>query len=204
MLRNPNAREGAIVRIVAFSGSVRRDSYNQRLVALAARGAEEAGAVTTVVSLREFGLPVYDADHEAERGIPAAALALKALLAEADGLLIAAPEYNSSITALLKNTLDWLSRPTPGENPFAFTGLRGKVAGLMSASTGRLGGLRGLNHVREILTQLFVLVPAEQVSIPFADQAFDGAELTDPALREAALAQGRRVVELVQKLHRTD
>ena len=204
MLRKLNPGEGAIVRIVAFSGSVRRDSFNQRLVALAARGAKQAGAVTMVVSLREFGLPVYDADHEAEQGIPAVALALKALLAEADGLLIAAPEYNSSITALLKNTLDWLSRPAPGESPFAFTGLRGKVAGLMSASTGRLGGLRGLNHVREILTQLFVLVPAEQVSIPFADQAFDGAELTDPALREAALAQGRRVVELVQKLHRTD
>lgn len=160
----------------------------------------DAGAAVSVISLRDHVLPVYDADLETASGLPPGVRALKQLFIEADGLLIAAPEYNSSVTALFKNTVDWLSRPDTGESPFAFSGLRGKVAGLMSASPGRLGGLRGLNHVREILTQLYVIIPPEQASVPFAHEAFDGPELTDPGLRSATEGIGRRVVELTRLL----
>ena len=115
-------------RILAFAGSLRRDSFNKKLVPIAAKGAREAGAEVTLIALKDFPLPLFDQDLEAEQGMPQNGKKLKQLFIDHDGLLIAAPEYNSSITAVLKNAIDWVSRPAPGEP--SLVAFRGKVAGL--------------------------------------------------------------------------
>src|SRR6202051_3583545 len=104
-------------RILAFAGSLRKDSYNKKLVQIAAQAARGAGADVTYIDLRDYPLPIFDEDLEKASGMPANGQKLKTLFIEHDGLLIAAPEYNSSITAVLKNTIDWVSRPAPGEAP---------------------------------------------------------------------------------------
>lgn len=158
-------------RILAFGGSLRRDSFNQKLAAIAAIGAREAGAEVTLIALREFPLPVFNADLEAAEGLPSLAKQLKQLFVEHHGLLIASPEYNSSISGSLKNTIDWVSRAESDDEPalWAFTG---KTAVLCSASPGALGGLRGLIHVRAILGNLGVTVLPDQVAVSRAHEAF--------------------------------
>src|SRR5262249_29719722 len=102
-------------RILAFAGSTRRDSFNKKLAGIAADGARAAGAEVTFIDLRDYPLPLYDGDLEAEKGLPEQAQRLKKLFLDHDGLLISSPEYNSSISGVLKNTIDWVSRPVPGE-----------------------------------------------------------------------------------------
>lgn len=176
-------------RILAFSGSARVASYNQRLVEYAARLAAGHDVDVTVINLRDFPMPIMNQDLERESGVPAEALRLKSLIVGHQGILLSAPEYNSSITPLLKNSLDWVSRRVGDEAPMA--AFRGKVAALLSASPGRLGGLRGLVHVRAILNNLGVLVLPEQVPVSHAADAFDDA---GNLLREY---DSRRVAELV-------
>ncbi|WP_010583509.1 NADPH-dependent FMN reductase [Schlesneria paludicola] len=159
------------LKILAFAGSVRRDSFNRKLLRLAVAGAEEAGAEVTVVDLRDYPLPIFDQDLEAESGPPENAKALKKLFIEHHALLIASPEYNSSVTPLMKNTIDWVSRPVAGE--LALAGFHGKVATLISASPGTLGGLRGLIQLRSILGNIGVIVLPEQIAVPLANEAFD-------------------------------
>lgn len=165
-------------RILAFSGSLRRDSFNQKLVAVAAEGAREAGADVTVISLRDFSLPVFDQDLEEAEGMPEAAKRLKQLFRDHHGLLIASPEYNSSITAALKNALDWISRAESDDEP-PMVAYSGKSAVLCAASPGALGGLRGLVHLRAILGNIGVLVLPDQVAVSKAHEAFapDGSLL---------------------------
>ena len=136
-------------KILAFAGSTRTDSFNKKLVKIAATGAMEGGADVTVIDLRDFAMPLYDGDLEQQQGLPSTARNLKDLMLSHQGFLISAPEYNSSISGVLKNTIDWVSRPSEGEEPLAC--FKGKVAGIMSTSPGGLGGLRGLVHVRAIL-----------------------------------------------------
>lgn len=190
---------GAAPRILAFAGSTRTGSFNKRLVKIAASGATTAGADVTLIDLRDYPLPVYDGDVEARDGLPANARKLKDLFLANEGLLISAPEYNSSITAVLKNTIDWVSRPVPGEAPLNC--FDGKVAALMSASPGTLGGLRGLVHVRAILQNIRVLTIPEQVAVSNADEAFapDGS-LKNAKQREAVEALGAKVAGLVSRL----
>ena len=174
-------------RILAFGGSLRRDSFNQKLAAVAAAGAREAGAEVTLIALRDFPLPVFDQDLEDVDGMPAAAKALKQLFREHDGLLIAAPEYNSSLTAALKNAFDWVSRAETDDEPplAAFTG---KTAALCAASPGALGGLRGLVHVRAILGNIGVTVLPDQVAVSKAHEAF-AADGTLSDAKQAARVQ---------------
>ena len=186
-------------RILALAGSTRQESYNRRLVRLAAEGAREAGAETTVIDLRDYPLPLFDEDLEAREGLPEAARQLRAAFQAHDGLLIASPEYNSSLPAVLKNAIDWLSRPQPGEAPLAC--FNGKVAAILSASPGALGGLRGLVHLRAILSNINVLVLPEQIAVPRAHEAFaDGNRLRDEAQHRAVLRLGARLVEVVRRL----
>src|SRR5262245_45037477 len=130
-------------RILSFGGALRRDSFNQKLAAIAAQGAREAGAEVTLIALRDFPMPVFDGDLEDASGLPEGAKKLKALFREHHGLLIASPEYNSSISGALKNAIDWVSREETDDEP-PLSALSGKTAVLMSASPGALGGLRGL------------------------------------------------------------
>lgn len=160
-------------RVLAFAGSARRGSLNRRLVDFAAGTVREAGVECTVLDLADYPLPLYDADLEAAEGLPPAAAALRERFLEHDALLIAAPEYNSSITPLLKNTLDWVSRGPGGEGDLA--PYRGKLAALLAASPGALGGLRGLVTVRSILGNIGVTVIPEQFALARAGEAFDPA-----------------------------
>jgi len=186
-------------RILAFSGSARRDSFNQKLVHEAAQGAEQVGAEVTIVNLGDYPLPIMDEDLEREQGTPENAAKLKALFLAHDGLLIAAPEYNSSITPLLKNAIDWVSRPAEGEEPLA--AYQGKTAALMSASPGGLGGLRGLTHLRSILGNIGVLVLPGQITISQAHEAFDAAGiLKDERKRSRVQEFGKTLAETIAKL----
>lgn len=183
----------ADVRLLAFAGSLRRESFNRRLVRTLVRGAEDAGAAVTLIDLRDYPLPVYDGDLETE-GMPEAVRALQSLLAAQDGLLIATPEYNGSMPALVKNTLDWISRPLP-DGRSGTTLFRGKVAGICSASPGALGGIRSLIVLRDALAKLGLWVAPSQVAVGRADSAFDEAgEITDARQRSAVMAVGAEVV----------
>ncbi len=186
-------------RILAFAGSVRKDSYNHRLLLVAAEGARAAGADLMVLDLKDYPLPLFNEDLEREQGTPENATKLKQLFLDHDGLLIASPEYNSSITPLLKNTIDWVSRPAEGEAPLA--AYRGKVAALMAASPGGLGGLRGLVHVRSILSNIGVIVLPDQIAVPRAFEAFDNdGQLIDEKQRARVQGLGQSVANMLSKL----
>lgn len=186
-------------KILAFAGSARRDSYNKQLVGIAAQAARQAGAEVTLIDLKDYPLPLFDEDLEREAGPPANATSLKQLFLEHDGLLIASPEYNSSISPLLKNTIDWVSRPVEGEPPLA--AYQGKVAALMAASPGALGGLRGLVHVRSILSNIGVIVLPDQLAIPQAFKAFDAnGAMTDPKQQSKVEALAAALVSVVARL----
>lgn len=186
-------------KILAFSGSLRTGSYNQMLVRIAAAGARSAGAEVTELDLRDLPLPVYDADLEARDGLPDNAKRLKDLMKAHAGFLIASPENNSSVSAALKNAIDWASRPEPGEPTLVC--FRDKVAVIMSASPGGLGGLRGLVHLRSILGNIFVLMLPDQKAIPGAGDAFDGnGSLKDAKQQEAIENLGAKLATVLAKL----
>lgn len=190
-----------MVRLVAFAGSLRKDSWNKKMVRIAADGARAAGAEVTVLDLADFPMPLFDEDLERDQGAPASAQQWKAALKACDGMIIASPEYNSSVTAALKNAIDWASRPSPGEPPLA--AFAGKTAVLMAASPGALGGLRGLVHLRSILGNIQMLVLPDQRAIPKTHEAFapDGA-LKDVKLADEVRGLGRRLAEVTQQLVR--
>ncbi len=185
-------------KVLAFSGSLRKGSYNHRLVEVAAGGARAAGAEVTVLRLSEFALPVFDEDLEA-KGTPDSVKRLKDIFRAHQGLLISSPEYNSSVTAALKNAIDWVSRPEQGQPPLScFTD---KVAGLMAASPGALGGLRGLVHLRAILSNISVLVLPEQFALSKAHEAFgEGATLSDAKAKATVEGIGAKVASTISKL----
>jgi NAD(P)H-dependent FMN reductase len=186
-------------RILVFAGSTRAASFNKKLAGVAARAAEDAGADVTRIDLRDLVMPLYDGDLEAADGLPDNAQTFKDAMVAHDGFLIASPEYNGLISAVLKNAIDWASRPQPDEPPAV--AFRGQVAGIMAASPGGLGGLRGLVHLRQLLTNLGVLVVPDQIAIAKAGQAFteDGA-LADAAQQASVAAIAERVCRTISKL----
>lgn len=187
-------------RILAFGGSLRRESWNQKLAAVAAAGAREAGAEVTLLSLRDFPLPVFDEDLEAAGGMPENAKQLKALFREHHGLIIASPEYNSSVTAALKNAIDWISR-TESKEESPLSVLAGKTAILCAASPGALGGLRGLVHLRAILGNIGITVLPDQIALGKSYEAFNpDASLTDPAQQTRIKALGATLTAHLTKV----
>jgi NAD(P)H-dependent FMN reductase len=190
-------------KILVFAGSARRESLNKKLARVGARAVSQAGGEATFVDLDDFPMPVYHGDLEAEKGMPEHALRLRALFLAHDALLIASPENNQSISALLKNTLDWLSRDL-GDGKGSDSGLapyRGKVAGIMNATPGPYGGVRHLYHLRQVLSGLGVIVVPHQVQLGHADKAFDAAgELTDARAAKALESLARSLVELGARL----
>ena len=190
----------ATSQILAFAGSTRTASFNKKLVTLAAEAARAGGATVTQVDLRDLPLPLFDEDLETANGLPDHAKKLKALLRAHDGFLIASPEYNSSITGVLKNAIDWASRPESDDEP-PLVCFRGKIAALFSASPGGLGGLRALVHVRAILGNIGVIVLPDQISIPTAHEAFDdNGHLKDQRKSKQVDALARSLVAMVGKL----
>ena len=180
-------------KILAFSGSTRKESFNKKLLHHTAELCRKAGAEVTEIDLAQYELPIYNSDFEEESGLPKAAAELKDLFKEHDALLISCPEYNGSITPLLKNIIDWVSRPREGEKPLE--PYNGRVVSLISASPGALGGLRGLVHVRAILGGVGCIVLPMQVAVGGANKSLDdtGAPTAEPQQKMLA----RLVDELV-------
>ncbi len=186
-------------KILAFAGALRVGSFNKKLVHIAANAARKAGAEVTVIDLRDFPLPIFDEDLESSDGLPPNRRKLKDLFLAHDGLLLSCPEYNSSITAVLKNTIDWVSRPCEGEKPLGC--FDGKVAAIIAASPGALGGLRGLVTVRSILSNIKVIVLPDQIAIVKAHEAFNSdGSLKDPKQLAAVESIATRLVHVTNKL----
>jgi chromate reductase, NAD(P)H dehydrogenase (quinone) len=159
-------------KILAFSGSSRKGSFNKMLLRYAVEGAQKAGAEVTVIDFKEYVLPVYNGDLEESEGLPLKVKELKKLFLEHDAFLIASPENNSMPSALLKNVIDWVSRPATADEPFLHCFV-GKKAALLSASVGYLGGSRGLIVLASFLRNIMVTVLPEFKMVPVAQEAFD-------------------------------
>ncbi|MGE5792267.1 MAG: NADPH-dependent FMN reductase [Bacteroidota bacterium] len=188
-----------MARILVFAGSARRESLNKKLARAGAEAVRAAGGEATFLDLDDYPMPVYHGDLEAREGVPAKARELKALFLAHQGLLIASPENNASVSSLLKNTLDWLSRPEGGQN--GLVPYQGKVAAIVGASPGALGGLRGLVHLRQILMTLNVLVLSEQLALPRAHEAFaEDGSLKDPRQQATLAGIARRLVDVTARL----
>ena len=186
-------------RILAFSGSLRSASWNHLVAMTAASGAEATGADVTLIRLGDHPLPLYDQDFESSEGLPEPAMKLKQLFREHDGFIIGCPEYNGSLTAALKNCIDWVSRPEEGHP--SMDGFKGKVAGLVACSPGRLGGIRGLGHVRTILSGIGVHVVPTQIAVPGVADLFDDEGLmTDERMKANLEELGQAVAETARRL----
>ena len=177
-------------RLLAFSGSLRAESFNTRLAFLAADLAESKGAVVTRLKLQDLNLPMFDEDSEAASGLPGGAKELKDLMRAHDGFLIATPEYNGFMSGALKNAIDWATRPEDGYPPLDC--FRGKVAGIMAASPGSLGGIRGLPMLRLLLSNIGMHVVGSQFSLPNADLVF-----TKPLEQAQTAALEQQVLEVL-------
>lgn len=187
-------------KILAFAGSLRKASFNKMMIKVAAKGAEDAGADVTIIDLKDYPLPIYDQDLEDAEGLPENALKLKKLFMENDGLLLACPEYNSSITAVLKNVIDWVSRPAPYETTYLCCFIN-KVVVLMSASPGNLGGIRDLVHVRSIFGNVNSIVLPAQKCISSADKIFDHqGKIQDTKIEKDVLNLGKDLALFLKKL----
>jgi NAD(P)H-dependent FMN reductase len=187
-------------KILAFAGSTRTDSLNKKLVRVAAAAARAAGAEVTLVDLRDFPMPLYDGDLEDREGVPEHGKRLKALMREHQGFLISCCEYNSSISGVLKNAIDWASRQETDDEP-ELVCYRGKVVGLLSASPGGFGGMRCLVTVRSILGNIGCFVLPDQVSVPRAHEAFEAdGGLKDRKLLGRVERLAKELVEVTSKL----
>ncbi|MFQ5753294.1 MAG: NADPH-dependent FMN reductase, partial [bacterium] len=161
-----------------------------------------SGADVTLVDLADYRLPLYDGDQEKEGGLPEKAKELKRLFIEHEGFLFSSPEYNSSVSGVFKNAIDWVSRPEK-EDPVSLVAFSGKVVALMSASPGALGGLRGLVHLRAILGNIYSLVLPDQITVSKAHKAFnEDGQLKDPNQLEKVLGLGATLTEMLIKLSR--
>ena len=158
------------IKVLVFAGSARRDSLNKKLARLAAAAAEKTGAEVTYIDLNDYPMPIYHGDEEAATGIPENGKKLKALFKSHQALIIASPENNSSVSSLLKNTIDWLSRADGTES--GMVPFKDKTALLIAASPGPFGGVRGLNHLRDIISRLGVLTWPDMMTVGNADTAF--------------------------------
>ena len=166
------------MKVLAFAASLRRESLNRKLIALAVELAREARADLDLADFHEFDMPLYDADLQNASGFPDGARELARRIEATDGLMIASPEYNYSMPGTLKNAIDWVSRMKPMP-------LRGKHGVLLAASTSLVGGIRGLWALRVPLEGLGVILLPDMFALAQAPQAFDeGGRLKDPVLQE--------------------
>src|SRR6202012_5934956 len=159
------------LKILVIPGSLRTGSHTAKLAMAAGHQLAQAGADVTRISLGDFPLPIYDGDLQAKSGVPKNAINLKRMMASHHGVLLVTPEYNSSVPALVKNTIDWITRVQDPherrgqvfhERPFA----------IAAASEGRLGGTRALAALRLILSACHAMVIPNQLALSFAGEAY--------------------------------
>jgi chromate reductase, NAD(P)H dehydrogenase (quinone) len=189
-------------KILIIPGSLRAGSHNVRLAALAAKELTIAEADVTRISLEDYSLPLFDADLAASSGMPPSAPRLKHMITAHRGVFITSPEYSASVTPLLKNAIDWVSRVREGSEP-TYAAFKNRVFALGSATASSTGGVRSLMALRQILELgCGALVIPEQVSVPRAEQAFDDMDnLKDETAAAAMKAMARRLVELASAMH---
>ena len=187
------------LKILVIPGSVRSGSLNAKLAAVAAHALALEGAEVTRISLSDFPLPIYDGDLQAKSGVPKHAVNLKRMMAAHHGVLIVTPEYNSSVPALVKNTIDWVSRV---QDPHETRGqvFRERIFAIAAASGNRLGGTRALAALRLILTACQASVIPNQLALSFADEAYDDNErLKHAADSDALTAMVRQLIDFSQR-----
>jgi len=186
-------------KILAFAGSLRRHSFNRRVLRAAVAGAERAGAEVTFADLRDYPMPVYNQDDQEAFGFDGNALKFQRLIYEHAGLLIASPEHNGSLPAALKNVIEWASRRNDDyEGGRVFPA---RVAAVMSAAPNAFGGVRALAHLRGVLTAVGAHVLPTEVAVPFVNDKFDGDgdEVTDERIRQTLEALGAALVAMLKK-----
>jgi NAD(P)H-dependent FMN reductase len=188
-------------KILVFAGSIRGASHNARLAALATKLLEQEGGTVTRISLQDFPMPLYDGDLETKSGPPEHAVKLKRMVMQHAGVFIASAEYNASLTPLLKNTIDWISRVREGTEP-ALAAFRNRIFALAAASPGTLGGYRSLMALRQVLELgCGATVLPEQVAVRDAANAFDEDDnLRDPRTAQALTTLLRRLIDAARYL----
>lgn len=187
-----------MTRVLILPGSARKGSLNTLLAHAAVESVERAGGEPTLVNLRDLAMPIYDGDLEAEQGLPAGARQLKALFKSHEALLFCSPENNASMSALMKNAIDWVSRQDGEES--GLVPFRDKVALITAASPGSLGGLRGLRHLRNTLEALQVLVLPQMLAVTAADKAFGPDGRLDAKRQEILDGLAVRLVRVAERL----
>jgi chromate reductase len=189
ILTGPLAAE---IRVLAFSGSLREGSFNKKLVVEASEIARSMGAKVTVINLNDYTSPFYDETLEKKSGMPAKAKQLRQLMIESNAVMIASPEYNGSLSAALKNAIDWASRSEDGKS--SRDAFKGKKFAIMSTSPGGGGGARGLVHLRAIIENVGGTVVQKEVVVPYSFEAFS----TDGKLKNVQTKQ--ELKQMVQQL----
>ena len=184
-------------KILAFAGSFREHSYNKRVLNIAVDGAREAGGDVTLIDLRDYPIPIYNADDHETKGFDENAMRFQDILADHEGLLIASPEYNGSIPGGLKNAIDWASRKSEkyGMNEV----FKGKTAAMITASPGAFGGIRCLQHLRGGLTIMGTWVLPAEIAVSFVGTKFDGdeTEMHDEKMRSTLSGHGSSLVKAI-------
>ena len=182
------------VNLLVFSGSIRDGSHNTKLASAVSAIAADVGADVKHISLKDYPAPLFDSEWEKENGVPASVTELGALMSASDAAFFASPEYNSGVTPLLKNTIDWLSRLKP--HPFRET-----VFSLGGASPGSLGGIRGLFALRTTLVGLNAIVMPEQLTVGGAGSAFnEDGSFSSERTQSLATAQLERLIDVAGRL----
>lgn len=184
-------------KILAIAGSFREHAYSKRVLTCAANGARAAGAEVTIVDLREYPMPIFDQDIQ-DKAFDETALRLQNVIAEHDGFLLSTPEYNGSIPGGFKNVIDWTSRKNDTHEMYG--PVKGKIAAMISSSPGQFGGIKALQHLRGVLTQMGVHVLPFEISVPFVSQKFDGdsTEMTDGKTNHLLENAGASLVEALR------
>ncbi len=188
-------------KVLVFAGSIRTGSFNARLAALAAKELTRAEADVSLISLIDYPLPMYDGDLEARSGPPESALKLKRAFCAHHGIFIASPEYNASLTPLLKNAIDWITRVREGKEP-PLAAFKDRIYALGAASNGTYGGMRSLLALRHVLELgCGALVLPEQIAVRGAAQAFDDMdEFKDEAMAALLRRVVARLVDMARRL----
>ncbi len=167
-------------KALTLSGSVRTGSLNWQLAELMGQRMRDAGAEVNNINLAEFPMPLFDEAIEETSGAPEHAVALAELFAGADAIFIASPEYNGSVSPLLKNTIDWVSRQK--NRPY-----KSAIFGIGAVSPGKLSGMAGLSHLRDILGRLGALIAPVTLGVGHGAQVFDeNGQLNEIALNARA------------------
>lgn len=188
-----------MVKVLAFTGSYRKNSYNGRVLNIAVNGVREVGGDVTVLDLNDYPMPAYNHDDVEKKGFDDAAIRFQDVLNGHNAFLIASPEYNGSLPGGFKNAIDWASRAND-KYKMSYEVFKGKTAAIMTAAPGQFGGLRCLGDLRGVLTIMGVNVLPNEIAVTFVGQKFDGdgIEMNDEKTKKLLENLGASLVAAVK------